>query len=170
MGLPLPTPPARSEAGISGGDGDIAVAAAQPCRAPARQPEGEARGQYPAGDDFGRARRDALSTRLARLPEAGRLCHGDFHPSNILGSPGDATLVDWLDASCGDPAADVCRSYVVMKPSAPDFASAYVDAYTRLGGESRERIFGWLPFVAAARLAEGIASEADGLMEMAGSI
>jgi tRNA A-37 threonylcarbamoyl transferase component Bud32 len=119
---------------------------------------------------LGEPRRDALLTRLAQLPEGGSLCHGDFHPSNILGPPGHEILVDWLDASCGDPAADVCRSYVVMKPSAPDLASAYVDAYTRLGGESRERIFGWLPFVAAARLAEGIASEADGLMEMAGSI
>ena len=119
---------------------------------------------------LGASRRDALLTRLAQLPEGGRLCHGEFHPSNILGCPGHETLVDWLDASCGDPAADVCRSYVVMRPSAPEFASAYVDAYARLGGESRERIFQWLPFVAAARLAEGIASEANGLMEMAVSL
>jgi aminoglycoside phosphotransferase (APT) family kinase protein len=90
---------------------------------------------------LGESRRDALLTRLAQLPEGSRLCHGDFHPSNILGPPGHETLVYWLDASCCDPAADVCRSYVVMKPSAPDFASAYVDAYARLGGESRERIF-----------------------------
>jgi hypothetical protein len=53
-----------------------------------------------------------------------------------------------------------------MKPSSPDFASAYA----RLGGESRERIFQWLPFVAAARLTEGIASEAGGLMEMADTL
>ena len=57
-----------------------------------------------------------------------------------------------------------------MKPYASDFASAYVEAYARLGGERGARIFQWLPFVAAARLAEGIASEADGLMEMADTL
>jgi hypothetical protein len=46
-------------------------------------------------------------------------------------------------------------------------ASAYVDAYAGIGGASRERILGWLPFVAAARLAEDVQDEADGLMEMA---
>jgi thiamine kinase-like enzyme len=37
---------------------------------------------------------------LAALPSIDdRLCHGDFHPFNILGQLGKATVVDWLNAA-----------------------------------------------------------------------
>ena len=77
-------------------------------------------------------------------------------------------MVDWTSASRGEPAADVCRSYVLMKPSMPELATAYVDAYVRLGDSTSERIFMWLPVVAAARLAENVPDEVDGLMAMIG--
>ena len=76
-------------------------------------------------------------------------------------------VVDWLDASRGDPAADVCRSYVLMKPSYPELASAYLAIYSELSGVGKERILRGLPFVAAARLAEGVPPEVDQLMAMA---
>jgi aminoglycoside phosphotransferase (APT) family kinase protein len=110
--------------------------------------------------------RDGLLNRLAEAPEGDRLCHGDFHPWNIMGPPGRENLVDWLDACRGDPAADVCRSYVLMRPAAPELAAAYVGAYGQFSRETKERIFGWLPFVAAARLAEGVPSDEPALMEM----
>jgi aminoglycoside phosphotransferase (APT) family kinase protein len=119
---------------------------------------------------LGEARQKALLEGLAALPEGDRLCHGDFHPMNILGSPGREMVVDWLDASRGDPAADVCRSYVLMKPSYPALASAYLAMYSERSGVGKERILGWLPFVAAARLAEGVPDEADQLMAMADAI
>jgi aminoglycoside phosphotransferase (APT) family kinase protein len=106
---------------------------------------------------LGEMRQNDLLDRLAARPEGDRLCHGDFHPWNILGPLGREVLVDWLDASRGDPAADVCRSYVLISPSSPELASAYVDAYAGL------------PFVAAARLAEGVPNEVNGLIEMADS-
>ena len=98
------------------------------------------------------ARRQSLLEGMDRLPGGDRLCHGDFHPFNVLGTPGDATIIDWLDASCGDPAADLCRTYVLLGPWAPEIAEAHIEAY----GIDRERVFEWLPFVAAARLAENI--------------
>jgi aminoglycoside phosphotransferase (APT) family kinase protein len=101
-------------------------------------------------------RRHVLRDSLAEMPEPDRLCHGDFHPGNIMGPPGQEVLVDWLDARQGDPAVDVCRTYVLMRPSAPELASCYVDIYVADCGESRERIFRGLPIVAAARLAEGV--------------
>src|SRR5277367_6330610 len=122
---------------------------------------------------LGEARQKALLEGLAALPEGDRLCHGDFHPMNILGSPGREMVVDWLDASRGDPAADVCRSYVLMKPSCPELAelaSAYLAIYSELSGVGKERILRWLPFVAAARLAEGVPDEADQLMAMGDAI
>ena len=106
---------------------------------------------------------------LRSMPEGERLCHGDFHPLNILGPPGGEILVDWPDATRGDPAADVCRSFVLIRHVAPEVAAAYVETYAEVSGEGVEKIRRWLPFVAAARLAEGVPDEEEGLMEMAGS-
>ncbi len=118
---------------------------------------------------LGETRQGALLNGLAVLPDGDRLCHGDFHPLNVLGPLGQEVLVDWLDARRGDPAADVCRSYMLIRPSAPELASAYVGAYAEVSGESCERILGWLPFVAAARLSEGVPNQVDDLMEMVDS-
>jgi aminoglycoside phosphotransferase (APT) family kinase protein len=112
------------------------------------------------------ALRRRLLHGLAALPEGDRLCHGDFHPWNILGPPGREVVVDWLDACAGDPAADVCRSYVLIRPVAPDLAMAYVETYAGAADESRDRILAWLPFVAAARLAEGVPDETEALLAM----
>lgn len=115
---------------------------------------------------LGEARRNKLLRGLAMMPDGERLCHGDFHPLNIMGPDGSELIVDWADASQGQPAADVCRSYVLIRRSFPDLASAYVDAYVEISGESRGGILGWLPFVAAARLTEDVPDEVDALMTM----
>lgn len=112
------------------------------------------------------ARRRELLEELTRLPDGDKLCHWDFHPWNILGSLSRPSVVDWTSASRGDPAADVCRSYVLIKPSAPDLASSYVAAYAGTARLSSPDIFKWLPVVAAARLAEGVPDEVDDLMAM----
>lgn len=122
-----------------------------------------------AGALLGPARQARLLDALAALPEGDRLCHGDFHPWNILQSGEQATIVDWLDATSGAPAADVCRSHVLMHPARPDLAAAYVNAYVASGGASVQEIFAWLPVVAAARLAENVPDETDRLMEMVGA-
>jgi len=116
---------------------------------------------------LGEARQEALLEGLAALPRGDRLCHGDFHPMNILGSPGREMVVDWLDASRGDPAADVCRSYVLMKPPYPELASGLPGDLFGTERRGQERILRRLPFVAAARLAEGVPNEVDQLMAMA---
>lgn len=115
---------------------------------------------------LGDLQRRRLLDGLARMPEGDRLCHGDFHPWNILGEIGTETVVDWLDACRGEPAADVCRSFVLMRPQVPDIAVAYVDAYARRTGVARDDIMQWLPFVAAGRLAEEVADETETLLAM----
>jgi thiamine kinase len=59
----------------------------------------------------------SLGRALAFLPpQVGtpRLCHGDLHPSNVLLGPDGPVIVDWFDASRGDPIADVARSSVTL--------------------------------------------------------
>lgn len=115
---------------------------------------------------LGASRQERLLVGLKAMPDGEGLCHGDFHPGNIVGSPGQSVVVDWLDACCGSPAADVCRTYVLMHHAAPDIAAAYVEAYTQTSGCRTDDIFAWLPFVAAARLVEGVPDEEDELLRM----
>lgn len=111
--------------------------------------------------------RRGLRDRLSKLPDGDRLLHGDFHPFNILGTPESAMVVDWLDATCGPPAADVCRSWLLMQTVARDLAEAYLDAYFAASPLSRAAVFAWLPVLAAARIAENVPDEVDALIAMA---
>jgi Ser/Thr protein kinase RdoA (MazF antagonist) len=116
---------------------------------------------------LGDAERQRLLDELRARPEGDRLCHGDFHPWNILGPPGQAIVVDWLDACSGSPEADICRTYVLMKPPAPHLAEAYLDVCEAIGLATRNDVLAWSPLVAAARLAEGVKDGVDALMAMA---
>lgn len=121
---------------------------------------------------------DALSTSLKTtllnalqsLPEGNRVCHGDFHPANVLVLGNDANVIDWMDASRGNPLADVARTSIIalgeaesgeltnplMKGFIKLFHSIYLRHYFRLrpGGEDEYRR--WLPIIAGARLSERI--------------
>jgi aminoglycoside phosphotransferase (APT) family kinase protein len=59
----------------------------------------------------------SLSRALDVLPTSAgppRLCHGDLHPSNVILAANGPVIVDWFDASRGDPIADVARTNVTL--------------------------------------------------------
>jgi hypothetical protein len=114
-------------------------------------------------------RKQLLLGRLSDVPEGDRLCHGDFHPVNVLGDASQPFVIDWPDASCGDPAADVCRSYLLLRLYAQDIAEPYLDAYRRIANVQQGKILDWLPYVAAARLAEDAPDDLERLLELARS-
>lgn len=121
-------------------------------------------------DPLPAAHKEAVLSALARLPDGTSICHGDFHPGNILLTPSRAVVIDWIDASLGNPLADVARTSVIalgaaassqvpkraMKVFVRLFHAVYLRHYFRLrpGGEDEYRR--WLPVVAAARLSENI--------------
>jgi hypothetical protein len=107
-----------------------------------------------------------LLGRLAGMPDGDRLCHGDFHPINVLGQNSQPMVIDWPDACCGDPAADVCRSYLLLKLHAEDIAEPYLDAYCGITNMPGAKILDWLPYVAAARLAEDVPDDWARLLEI----
>jgi Phosphotransferase enzyme family len=111
-------------------------------------------------------RKQELLDAIVDMPDGDRLCHGDFHPENILGDISEPMIIDWLDARRGDPAADVCRSYVLLKLHADEIAIAYLDAYCRLSDTDHDTVLRWLPYVSAAKLAEGVPDERDGLLKI----
>jgi hypothetical protein len=51
---------------------------------------------------------------LESLPDGPWLCHGDFHPGNIMLTPRGPMIIDWMTASRGMPAGDVARSSVLL--------------------------------------------------------
>jgi aminoglycoside phosphotransferase (APT) family kinase protein len=71
-------------------------------------------------------REEALRA-LEQLPEGDRLCHGDFHPGNVIGEPGRVAIVDWTNATRGDPTADVARTWVVLEFSPLPPGSSWID-------------------------------------------
>jgi Ser/Thr protein kinase RdoA (MazF antagonist) len=120
-----------------------------------------------AAKELPHALRDRLLADLVHLPDGDHLCHFDFHPWNILGSGSDVMIVDWLDACSGNPAADVCRTYLLLRRTLPSIAEAYVVTYAKAGETTSEQIFAWLPVIAAARLAEGVPEENEDLLHLA---
>lgn len=106
---------------------------------------------------------------LTDLPEGERICHGDLHPFNIIGAPGKAVVIDWLDVTAGAPAADACRSYLLLLQGMPGVAEPYLDCYVRQSDVTRNAILAWLPTLAAARLNEGTQDGEEFLIELAQS-
>lgn len=121
-------------------------------------------------------RKQVMLSGLADMPEGDRLCHGDFHPVNVLGEVSRPVVIDWPDACRGAPAADVCRSYLLLKLHAEEIAEPYLEAYCRINDApesgrpvnkvTRQAILDWLPFVAAARLAENVPDDFDRLLKI----
>jgi aminoglycoside phosphotransferase (APT) family kinase protein len=110
--------------------------------------------------------RQILLNGLMEMPDGDHLCHGDFHPRNVLGKASQPIVIDWPNACCGDPAADVCRSYLILKLHAVEVAEPYLDAYCQVACVERQTVLDWLPYIAAARLAEDVPDELHSLLEL----
>lgn len=50
---------------------------------------------------------------LETLPNGAAICHGDFHPGNVLATPQGEVVIDWIDATRGNPLADLARSSIL---------------------------------------------------------
>ena len=59
--------------------------------------------------------RSAAHALLDELPAGDRLCHGDLHPGNLLGSWAAPVVIDWGDAARGAPVADVARTALLLR-------------------------------------------------------
>ncbi|WP_339149260.1 MULTISPECIES: aminoglycoside phosphotransferase family protein [unclassified Sutcliffiella] len=101
----------------------------------------------------------SLLKKLASMNVENSLCHGDFHLYNLIKSGDQVFIIDWVDASAGDPRADVCRTYILYSQVSVDIAELYLELYCEKSGRSRNEILVWAPIIAAARLSENVATE-----------
>lgn len=124
--------------------------------------------------------RQAALKALERMPEEDRLCHGDFHPGNILLTAHGPVIIDWIDASRGSPLMDVARSTLLiddgpLPPGTPRvvglirhwFYRSYKNWYFQLNPGNRQQLSRWIPVAAAARLDENITADETRLLAIA---
>jgi len=91
-----------------------------------------------------------LMALLKPLPEGLSICHGDFHGGNVLYDGESFRIIDWPEVTCGNPAADACRSYIDYLMCKGDYADLYLDKYCSASGKSREEILVWMPVMAGS--------------------
>jgi uncharacterized protein (TIGR02172 family) len=141
--------------------------------------------EYAPGLDDGTRQR--ILAALDRPPDGESVCHGDYHPGNIILSPRGPVVIDWMTACHGNAVADVARTVLLLRIGAlPEgtplaqrvmtplirraFLATHLKAYRALRSLSEVEIEAWLPILAAARLNEGIDAEKTQLHKLANSI
>ena len=106
---------------------------------------------------------------LEKMPQGDRLCHGDFHPGNIMVTEQGEVIIDWIDSALGNPMADLARTTIIImgvigsqtKVPFPKwfirlFHRLYIRTYFSLLEGDKNEYSRWLPIVSAARLSENI--------------
>jgi Phosphotransferase enzyme family len=119
--------------------------------------------------------KDFALTILDGLPDGDRLCHGDYHPGNVLLAGDHTAVIDWTGAARGVPEADYARTMLLLRwadplPGTPLaqraliatgrslLARTYARSYRR-GSSPLRQPDSWFLVHVAARLSEGIPSE-----------
>jgi aminoglycoside phosphotransferase (APT) family kinase protein len=97
--------------------------------------------------------REHLFTLISKL-DTGRtsFCHGDLHPFNVLFDGERHWIIDWVDATVGDPLADACHTYLVINEFYRKLAEEYLRLFCRDTGVRPEDVLAWHPVVAASNL------------------
>ncbi|MFN2545771.1 MAG: phosphotransferase family protein [Actinomycetota bacterium] len=129
-----------------------------------------------APDDLPGPLRSFALRVLEGLPGGDRLCHGDYHVSNVLAGPAGPVVIDWTLVCRGHPTGDFARSLLLTRfgevpPGTPlvirtlrgagqgVFNRAYERAYRRKAAVDDPSIERWQVAHVAARFSEGIMSE-----------
>ncbi|MCL1800644.1 MAG: aminoglycoside phosphotransferase family protein [Promicromonosporaceae bacterium] len=98
------------------------------------------------------ALRAKLLGMLEELPDGEALNHGDFHGGNVFFDGKDYTVIDLLQISKGDPAADALMSYASYYLSSPEIADYYLNRYSEVSGIPKADIMRWRPVFAGTML------------------
>ncbi|GIP58544.1 aminoglycoside phosphotransferase family protein [Paenibacillus sp. FSL W8-0186] len=123
------------------------------------------------------AEKSKIIHQLQGLPEDHKLCHGDYHPDNVLVTdPNNSCVIDWMTGMAGHPLGDLARSvllltYGTLPEGTPKtkgllinffrkrIKKEYVRHYMKLANKDYAEVDPWILPVAAARLSDGIPDE-----------
>jgi Ser/Thr protein kinase RdoA (MazF antagonist) len=127
-------------------------------------------------DDLGDELTDRIQRALDALPDGRVVCHGDFHPDNIILAESGETIIDWGPATFGSAAADVAwTDYLFRHAGYPPgtawwqrfmifllrraFLAVYQRAYEQGAPFDWSEVKAWEAVNAAVRLGDGIPEE-----------
>ena len=120
---------------------------------------------------------------LDTLPNGQRLCHGDYHPGNVILTKEGPIVIDWMTASAGSPWTDVARTSLLLsigprgagklinpmlRMAITLYHRVYLHQYHALVPDTKNELNRWALVVAAARLNEDIIPERQALLQMVG--
>jgi hypothetical protein len=125
--------------------------------------------------------KEAVNQILQGLPDGEVVCHGDFHPGNVLLSRRGPLVIDWMTATRGRSVADVARTSLLIRggqlPTSmglpmrlliqtlrSSFHRTYLKEYSQAAPLDRSEMGAWLLPLAAARLSERISEEEERLL------
>jgi Ser/Thr protein kinase RdoA (MazF antagonist) len=125
--------------------------------------------------------REKVLNLLSGLQGGDRVCHGDFHPGNVMLTDRGAIVIDWMTVNVGNPVADFARTNLILmvgpkgagKQISPvarffirSFRQIYARSYLQIMPDTNNERCQWLTVNAAARLAEQIEPERENLLSI----
>ena len=128
-----------------------------------------ATGGIPASEKITEDLKTRILQLLGNLPDGNTLCHGDFHPGNIILTSNGPVIIDWMTVSQGVPGGDVARTSTILEAAkAPEgtpmrwllewirklFLATYLKTYLRLRPDVKISLAGWQAVMAANFLSD----------------
>ena len=115
--------------------------------------------------------KQAILSILAGCPDGKVVCHGDFHPDNVILTEQGPVIIDWMTGTRGHPLGDVARTALLFQtgglPPGISFGmrllinalrelifSLYLKRYLQIRPASRSEVAAWRLPLLAARLSE----------------
>lgn len=108
-----------------------------------------------------------LHTRLEGMKRHTKICHGDFHPSNVIVTPaGEFFVIDWAHVTQGNASADVARTYLLFwLEGKEELAKKYMRLFCEKSDTAYQYVQKWLPIVAASQSVKGKENEKELLLK-----
>ena len=104
-----------------------------------------------------------LLQRLESMPTEYSVCHGDFHPSNmVIKGDGGIYIIDWAHVTQGSPVFDGARTYLLFSIEGREMlAKKYLELFEEKSKTSRKDILRCVPIVACTQKMKGIVEEQE---------
>lgn len=122
---------------------------------------------------------------LRTMPNGNNICHGDFHPGNIIIADRKYYVIDWFGATSGSKFSDIAHTYLLLKnaPKLPSLsklhnfiigfsgkliAGKYISTCAKLQPFDYSEFSKWMVIRAAERISYGMPTEKETLIKFIG--
>lgn len=104
-----------------------------------------------------------LLQRLQGMKNHNKLCHGDFHPSNVIVTEDQSIyVIDWAHVTQGNASADAARTYLLFSIDKKEsLAEKYINLFAEKSGIEKSHIQRWIPIVAATQMTKNNPEEQE---------